>query len=108
MTGIIISTGAPSTKQLNWSDLEWSNLQKNVFRLQVRIAKVEREGKRGKVKALQRLLTCSFSAKALAVKRVTVTLGVKLQVLTMLSGIQTTRKHEQSSNLSVEVISQNP
>jgi len=77
MTGVVISTGASSAKQLNWSDLTWSTLQKHVFRLQVRIAKAEREGKRGKVRALQRLLNCSFSAKALAVKRVTSSSGSK-------------------------------
>jgi RNA-directed DNA polymerase len=37
----------------------------------VRIVKATQEGKWGKVKALQRLLTHSFSGKALAVKRVT-------------------------------------
>ena len=40
-------------------------------RLQVRIVKAIQEERWGKVKALQRLLTRSFSGKALAVKRVT-------------------------------------
>ena len=75
MMGIAISTGASSAKHLKWPDLKWSALQKQVFRLQVRIAKAEREGKRGRVRALQRLLTCSFSAKCLAVKRVTSSSG---------------------------------
>jgi len=39
-----------------------------VRRLQARIVKATQEGKRGKVKALQRLLTHSFSGKALAVR----------------------------------------
>lgn len=43
----------------------------------MRIAKAEREGKRGKVKALQRLLTSSFYAKCLAVRRVTSNAGGK-------------------------------
>jgi len=47
-----------------WTTLSWSKLQKYVLRLQVRIAKAEKEGKRG-------LLTCSFAAKCLAVTRVT-------------------------------------
>jgi RNA-directed DNA polymerase len=42
-----------------------------VRRLQARIVKATQEGKWGKVKALQHLLTHSFSGKALAVKRVT-------------------------------------
>ena len=40
-------------------------------RLQARIVQATKAGKRNKVKALQRLLTHSFSGKALAVKRVT-------------------------------------
>ena len=43
----------------------------NVRRLQARIVKATQEGRWGKVKALQRLLTHSFSGKALAVRRVT-------------------------------------
>jgi hypothetical protein len=39
--------------------------------LQARIVKATREGRRGKVKVLQRLLTHSFYGRALAVKRVT-------------------------------------
>jgi len=45
--------------------------------IQMRIAKAEREGKRDRVKALQRLLTTSFAAKCLAVKRVTSSSGSK-------------------------------
>ena len=45
--------------------------ERQVRRLQARIVKATREGRWGKVKALQRLLTHSFSGKALAVKRVT-------------------------------------
>ena len=74
MTEMITSlTGASSTTREDdtWKSLDWAKINSHVFRLQVRIAKAEREGKRGKVKALQRLLTTSFSGKALAVKRVT-------------------------------------
>ena len=68
----IVSTGASSaTPKDVWSELPWSALNGLVLRLQMRIAKAEREGKRGRVKALQRLLTTSFAAKCLAVKRVT-------------------------------------
>lgn len=68
----MVSTGASSASHKDvWSDLPWSALNGLVLRLQMRIAKAEREGRRGKVKALQRLLTTSFAAKCLAVKRVT-------------------------------------
>lgn len=65
-------TGAPpTTGDDRWEALEWTTIKAHVFRLQVRIAKAEREGRRGKVKALQRLLTSSFYGKTLAIKRVT-------------------------------------
>ena len=63
-------TGASSACTTQWEELKWSTMEKQVIRLQVRIAKATREGKKGKVKALQRILTHSFYAKCLAVKRV--------------------------------------
>ncbi len=69
------TTGASSTKRTNWKSLFWSKAKTHVLRLQMRIAKAEREGRRGKIKALQRLLTSSFYAKCLAVKRVTSNTG---------------------------------
>jgi RNA-directed DNA polymerase len=70
------STGASSTEPKDvWSELNWPALEAIVLRLQMRIAKAEREGKCGRVRALQRLLTCSFAAKCLAVKRVTSSQG---------------------------------
>jgi len=78
MTAIeIISTGASPAKSINWNAINWQKVIEIVRRLQMRIAKAIREGKRGKVKALQRLLTHSFYAKLLAVKRVTENSGRK-------------------------------
>ena len=54
-----------------WEQLDWPEHQRNVRRLQGRIVKATQAGRWNKVKALQRLLTHSFSGKALAVKRVT-------------------------------------
>ncbi|RZI47511.1 hypothetical protein EDM53_01535, partial [Rickettsiales endosymbiont of Peranema trichophorum] len=54
-----------------WESIPFKKATKLVFRLQARIAKAMREGKLGRVKALQRLLTHSFYAKCLAVKQVT-------------------------------------
>ena len=48
-----------------------------VKKLQARIVKAQKEGKHGKVKSLQWVLTHSFYAKALAVKRVTSNNGKK-------------------------------
>ena len=54
-----------------WEQLDWPQCERHVRRLQARIVKATQAGRWGKVKALQRLLTHSFSGKALAVKRVT-------------------------------------
>jgi len=64
-------TGAPSHADEGWESLDWDQAEKVVRRYQARIAKAVQEGKWGKVKALQHLLTHSGSAKRLAVKRVT-------------------------------------
>lgn len=64
-------TGASSGGMEDWYAINWHACHQNVEKLQVRIVKAVKEGRWGKVKALQRLLTCSFSGRALAVKRVT-------------------------------------
>jgi RNA-directed DNA polymerase len=65
-------TGAASHEIVaGWHDIDWKAVHHNVRRLQARIVKATKDGKWGKVKALQRLLTHSFSGKALAVRRVT-------------------------------------
>jgi RNA-directed DNA polymerase len=58
-----------------WHDIDWRRVEQNVRGMQERIAKAVKEGNWRRVKALQRMLTHSFSAKALAVKRVTENLG---------------------------------
>jgi RNA-directed DNA polymerase len=65
----MLSLGASSTSA-NWDAIDWQPIEANVRRLQMRIAKATREGRWGKVKALQWLLTHSSSAKLLAVRRV--------------------------------------
>jgi RNA-directed DNA polymerase len=74
MTAIDIA-GAASHTQVDWRAINWQQAHENVRRLQARIVKATQHGKWGKVKALQRILTRSFSAKALAVKRVTENTG---------------------------------
>jgi len=64
-----ISVCAPSGQ--HWAEINWSYVQRQVKKLQARIVKATQESRYGKVKALQWLLTHSFSGKALAVKRVT-------------------------------------
>ena len=62
---------AASRQEIDWHSIDWYKVNKKVRQLQVRIVKATQEGKWGKVKALQHLLTHSFSGKALAVRRVT-------------------------------------
>ena len=54
-----------------WETINWQKALAYVKKLQVRIVKAQKEGHYSKVKSLQWLLTHSFYAKALAVKRVT-------------------------------------
>jgi RNA-directed DNA polymerase len=53
------------------SDTDWNKCEWGVKKLQRRIVKAWQEKRYGKVKSLQHLLTNSFEAKGLAVKRVT-------------------------------------
>jgi len=60
-------SGAPQ----DWFAINWRRVERNVRGTQIRIAKATLEGNWRRVKALQRMLTRSWSAKALAVQRVT-------------------------------------
>lgn len=63
--------GAPRAKIREWQSIDWRAAQEIVYKLQKRIAKAIKVGSYNKVKALQRILTHSCSARVLAVKRVT-------------------------------------
>ena len=69
------SVGATTDLPLDWHQINWRHAERTVRRLQTRIAQATQAGKWTKVKALQRLLTRSFSGKALAVRRVTENTG---------------------------------
>ena len=60
-------TGALIDDARQWHAIDWQRAQREVRRLQMRIAKAVKEGKPGRVKALQWLVTHSFYAKLLAV-----------------------------------------
>jgi RNA-directed DNA polymerase len=66
-----IRAGALIDDAQKWKSIDWNYARRQVRRLQVRIAKAVKEGRWNKVKVLQYLLTRSFYAKLLAVKRVT-------------------------------------
>jgi RNA-directed DNA polymerase len=69
------SVGATTNTPVAWHQINWRQAERNVRRLQTRIAQATQAGKWGKVKALQRLLTHSLSGKALAIRRVTENTG---------------------------------
>jgi RNA-directed DNA polymerase len=55
----------------DWKQLPWKQYQRNVFRLQKRIYRAEQRGDWRRVRKLQRLLMRSWSARCLAVRKVT-------------------------------------
>ena len=67
----VVAVCASSYRTVQWPDIKWARCIRTVRRLQIRIVKASQGGRWNKVKVLQRLLTSSFSGKALAVKRVT-------------------------------------
>lgn len=63
--------GAPSHESIIWHSINWAKCHREVRRLQARIVKATQERRYSKVKALQWILTHSYSGKVIAVKRVT-------------------------------------
>ena len=60
-----------------WTEINWTEAEKYVNRLQIRIVKAVQANNKNLVKRLQYLLTHSFYAKALAIKKVTENRGKK-------------------------------
>ena len=54
-----------------WNTIPWSRLQRKVFKLQTRIYQATRRGDVRTVRRLQRLMMHSWSAKLVAVRRIT-------------------------------------
>ena len=73
---------ATSYGQVDWHAIDWRKANRNVCRLQARIVKATQEGRWGKAKVLQHLLTHSFSGKALAARRVTENQGKNTPIIT--------------------------
>ena len=61
--------------EVQWKSIDWKKAEAEVNRLQARIAKATQEKKWNTVKRLQYLLTHSYYAKALAVRKVTTNKG---------------------------------
>ena len=77
-----------SDKAEHWADINWRQVHRHVRGLQVRIAKATKVQDWRRVKALQRLLTRSFAAKALAVRRVTENRGKNTAVARQAHGVR--------------------
>ncbi len=83
MNGNCSTTGCKNPERLpdadrlayQWKSIDWKKAEAEVNRLQARIAKATQEKKWNTVKRLQYLLTHSYHAKALAVRKVTTNKG---------------------------------
>src|ERR1700694_2760141 len=71
------AVGAVSREAAEWYAVNWQAINRNVRRLQVRIVQATKAGRWGKVRALQYLLTCSYSGKVFAGRRWTENAGKK-------------------------------
>ena len=71
------AVGAVSREAAEWYAIDWPTIHRNVRRLQVRIVQATKASRWGRVRALQRLLTHSYSGRVLAVRRVTENNGKK-------------------------------
>lgn len=71
MTAVTTRTGALSGSSGAWHAMEWYAVHRQVQRLQARLVQAVQARRWGKGRALQHLLTHSFSGTILAVKRVT-------------------------------------
>ena len=76
-TGLKGPERLPDTDRLEyqWKSIDWKKAEAEVNRLQARIAKATQEKKWNTVKRLQYLLTHSYYAKVLAVRKVTTNKG---------------------------------
>ena len=77
MSAVATHAGAVSRVSQDWHAINWRQVTENVRRLQARIVKATQARRWHKVKALQHLLTHSFSGKLFAVRQVTENSGKK-------------------------------
>ena len=69
------AAGASLRLAVDWHAINWKEANRNVRRLQRRIVQAQQQGKKRKVRALQLILTRSYSGRCLAVRRVTENTG---------------------------------
>jgi RNA-directed DNA polymerase len=69
------AAGASLRLPVDWHSVDWKQANRDVRRLQRRIVQAQQQDKKRKVRALQLILTRSYSARCLAVRRVTENTG---------------------------------
>jgi RNA-directed DNA polymerase len=89
------AVGEVSRETAEWYAIDWLAINRNVRRLQVRIVQATKASRWGRVRAVQRLLTHSYSGKVLAVRRVTENNGKKTPGWTKKFGTLQRRRHRQ-------------
>jgi RNA-directed DNA polymerase len=70
-----VVAGASLREPVDWHSINWKKSYRNVRRLQARIVKAKKAGKKRKVRALQFILARSLGGRTIAVKRVTTNRG---------------------------------
>ena len=93
--------GASSAYAKNWKQVNWKKVHAFVYRIQVRIAKSIREGRWGKAKALQHLLSRSFYGKLWAVKRITANKGSRTAGIDGVTWNSSGKRWQAAINLNV-------
>lgn len=84
---------------MHWMAIDWRRVTRNVRGMQIRIAQAARAGNWRRVRALQRMLTRSFSARALAVRRVTQNRGKRTSGVDHILWCEPAQKWEAISTL---------
>ena len=87
----------------DWRAVNWPQVERTVFRLQQRIYRASQRGDTRTVKSLQRLLSTSWSARMLAVRRVTQeNKGKKTAGVDGIASLKAPERTELAKNLTLD------
>lgn len=70
-TAMASTEDVDQAESLRWNFIDWERVERHVNSLQTKIAQAQQEGKKERIRRLQRLLAHSLDAKLLAVRKVT-------------------------------------
>jgi RNA-directed DNA polymerase len=77
-----------------WNSMNWKAVYKRINKIQARITKATQRGNRNLAKKLQYLLTSSFDAKLLAVRKVTSNKGKRTSGVDRQLSIKTSKRRK--------------